>query len=258
MNTSDPNSQTALEDEVMRRSAEDFRRGMNASAPVVDVDASESRPAQRKQPVRAKKIMLLGGLAIVSSGILIAVLSGGSNPPQAVSEAEIAAILPPELPTEPLAETPAVAPVAIAPSASDQAFLEAMAAAGAPAAPTDPVPAAEQPAPTVATDPAIAAVAATPPEPVPAAPQTPVPTEAAPPAAPAPITAAAPPDPAMQAEVDRLRGEVRRLQRAAAPATVQVVEVLEDGVVLRDAQGQSLIVPSGGQLRVTSGRVEAR
>lgn len=151
-------------------------------------------------------------------------------------------------PLQPQAMPPAAASAAPVPAPAEQAATPpagpAQAASASTAASPMPAAGAAAPAPASAPAPAPASGAVTPATPAPA---------------PAPSDTSA----SLQAQLDAARAarakaerEKAELARALASAGVfTVVEVLQDGVVLRDSKGQEVVVPRGGRVRASWGRL---
>lgn len=257
MQSPDQPNFNALEDEVMRRASDAFMAQAGASAPVLDVEPETPKAAKPKPAPKSKKniVLIVGGVVAAAVIAGVALTSAGDDPPPSPLMAEIEAAsrnLPP----------PAPDPVSAA-NESPEAPAAAEAPEQAPAGQAEPAPAAEAAAPEVLI--ATPADAATPPPaPVGAANSAPAPAPVAEAAAPAvappvPAPSAAPPVAVDTEEVASLRAKVRALESAAvAPTRIEVAEVLEDGVVLRDAAGRTVVVPQGGEVTARSGRVEGR
>lgn len=242
----------AAEDDAIERETNSFvEEGLRRGRPAPTEAVIDHKPGMER---RTKVMFALGALGIVAILAAIASLRGGGDPPQALSpdlaalqqEAAAAAALPQQAPPpadpQPLPEALA-ADVPAEPAATEPplgaAPVEAAVALAAPV----PVSTGAEPAPATAGGPTpVEEVAATTEPPAPAA------------------------DPAVvvqaQAEIARLRAELEaaraapRPAPAVAPSRFQVVEVLEDGVVLQDGRGGTLIVPSGTTITATGNRLQ--
>lgn len=264
-----------LEDEVLKSAARDFMGTVDASAHIIDV-TPEDRPASSKKPASPKKktLSLVIGILLVGGIGAAAFLSSRSADPVPTSPllAEIDAASRTAPPADsagpadgaseasPLGDAPALSPIAsLDPAPASDAPLPPV-SAHAPAALPDSAPPivirpdsadlAEAPAATTGTAaPGVPSAAAEAAPPAPVAPPAPAPAAAASDALPA----------ATAAELHNLRAKVRTLERVAlTPTTIEVAEVLADGVVLRDAQGRTVVVPNGGKVKASGGRVEQR
>lgn len=242
MKAPESNDTDALEQEVMRNAAADFMAQAGASAPVIDVEP-EPRPRRATKPGGSakKKVTFAVGLILIAGVMAGAAILGGRK------------------------ETPASPLLAEIDAASKQ-----MPARNEEPAPAESVPADASDAPAA---PPVAEDSAVPPPALVGggSPHEPVPAEEPPVPAEEPVVVIKP-DPALLAEIDQprvsaadiaelesLRQKVRSLEQTALrPTTIEVAEVLEDGVVLRDAQGRTVVVPQGGQIKAHSGRVEGR
>lgn len=256
-----------LEDEVLKSAARDFMGSAAASAPVIDV-TPEVRPKSANKPPASKKKTFSLVLGLLAVGAIGAGAWMSSQPDDAAPKSPLLAEIDAASRDAKLSADPATAPAVSEPSA----LAPAAAALDVPAQlPADaPAPAAEAILPDAAAsspagteaDPIVVrpareiAPAAVPSAAVPAPAPTEQPSTPTPPAIPveAPPVAAA-----TAAELENLRLKVRSLERAAlSPTTIEVAEVLTDGVVLRDAQGRTVVVPAGGKVRASAGRVEQR
>lgn len=244
-----------------------------ASAPL-QAEGAAVAPGARQ---RKKKVALVAGVgALALVGLIAAVLLAPAakrtkqsmEPPG--DPAEIEKLLGASA-TPPKAQGAASQPGPVAPSPAGAATQaaplqpQAMPPAGAGAAPV-PAPAMQDAAPPVG--PAQAASASTAAAPMGAMPAAgaaaPAPASgAATPTTPAPAPAPSDTSASLQAQLEAARAarakaerEKAELARALATAGVfTVVEVLQDGVVLRDSKGQEVVVPRGGRVRASRGRL---
>lgn len=213
------------------------------------------RKAKREPLPRKKKLMLLGGGVGIAALACVAVVLVGKPKPAEVSP-DVAAIISkastvPAIQTERAQinqpATPAAAPTPT--PAEAMAALDAAAPLTPPATAPAPAPAVAMPAPTAAP-----AVAATPAPEVKApaavaAAKTPVVTAPA-----TPVAAAPAKDPALvaaEAELARLRRELKAARAAARPPAAPnytLVAVLNDGAVVRDGAGRERVINVGTRI----------
>jgi hypothetical protein len=263
MQSPDHSNPNALEDEVMRRASDEFMAQVGGSAPVLDVQPETPKASRVKPAPKSKKniVLIVGGVVAAAVIAGVALTSGSDEPPPSPLMAEIEAASR-NLPAQPPEETP---PPAAAPQVSEPEPAVAASEAPAQSEPLAPSAPSEGAGSTLVATPAELALnpsVAPPTEALPTGDTSPAQQPAAvaaSPAAPPPVVAPPAPPAADSAEVINLRAKVRALESAAVATTrIEVAEVLEDGVVLRDAAGRTVVVPQGGEVTARSGRVEGR